>query len=307
MLRCPDCEGGLEPGGVVHGGVVSDEELRCSQGHVWPVRDGVPRFSGEQYAESFGFQWTAFAQTQLDSANGTSESRDTFVEKTGWSLEMLKGRRILEVGCGMGRFLEVVAEAGAEAVGVDLSAAVDAAQSNLRERPNVSVLQADVFRLPFARSCFDLIYSIGVLHHTPDTRQAFLRLPDLLKPGGPIAICVYGSDLGRYSMSDLVRPLTSRLPKPILLRLCRAAVPLGKWQARSRFGPLCHKLFPVSWHSDPTWRWLDTFDWYSPRYQHKHSYEEVEAWFRSVGLEEVRRLPFPVSVSGRRPAVIELA
>ncbi len=291
----------------MRGGVVSEGELRCSLSHVWPVRDGIPRFSGEQYAESFGFQWKAFARTQLDSANGSSASRDTFVEKTGWSLEMLKGRRVLEVGCGMGRFLEVAADAGAEAVGVDLSAAVDAAQSNLGSRSNVNIVQADVFCLPFAESVFDMIYSIGVLHHTPDARKAFLRLPDLLKPGGRIAIWVYGSQLRKYVVSELLRPVTSRLPKRLLLQLCRMAIPLGRWQAKSWLRPLWNKLMPVSLHPDPTWRWLDTFDWYSPRYQHKHSYEEVEGWFRSVGLEEVRRLPFPVSVSGRRPARVESA
>jgi hypothetical protein len=47
---------------------------------------------------------------------------------------------------------------------------------------------------------------------------------------------------------------------------------------------------------------LDTFDWYSPRYQWKHSYREVEQWFRDLGYEDVRRHDFPVAVSARRPA-----
>lgn len=304
LLACPDCAAPIEPPAMEE--VLHEGELRCLASHAWPVRGGVPRFTGQKYAESFGFQWNRFARTQLDSANGSSESRDLFVEKTGFALSSLEGKRVLEVGCGMGRFLEVVADAGAEAIGVDLSAAVDAAQANLGERPNVHILQADVFRLPFPPRSFDLIYSIGVLHHTPDTREAFARLPGLLKADGRIAVWVYGSRLRRYIVSDLLRPVTSRLPKPLLLDMCRVAIPLGRWQRRGWGGGLWNTLMPVSLHPDPDSRWLDTFDWYSPRYQHKHSYKEVEGWFQSAGLEDVRRLSFPVSVSGRRPGAGEV-
>lgn len=301
ILLCPDCGGRLDSSAMEEG-TLSEGELQCLAGHTWPVRGGVPRFTGEEYAESFGFQWTHFSRTQLDSANGTSESRDAFVEKTGFALDTLSGKRVLEVGCGMGRFLEVAADAGAEVVGVDISAAVDAAQANLGQRANVSVVQGDVFRLPFAPASFDLIYSIGVLHHTPSTRRAFLRLPGLLKPGGRITIWVYGPLLRLFLVSTLLRPITSRLPKPLLLKMCRVAIPLGRWQKKSRVGPIWNILMPVSQHPHPDWRWLDTFDWYSPRYQHKHSAREVEGWFRSGGLEDVRSLSCPVSVTGRRPA-----
>ena len=54
-------------------------------------------------------------------------------------------------------------------------------------------------------------------------------------------------------------------------------------------------------HPEPEWRWLDTFDWYSPKYQWKHTYEEVEGWFREAGLVEIHRGEFPVSVRGIRP------
>lgn len=305
VLLCPDCGARFDPPPMEEG-ILRDGELRCLAGHAWPVLGGVPRFTGEKYAESFGFQWNRFSRTQLDSVSGSSQSRDTFVEKTGFPLASLEGKSVLEVGCGMGRFLEVVAEAGAQAVGVDISAAVNAAQANLGNRPNVSIVQADVFRLPFAPESFDLIYSIGVLHHTPDTRKAFLRLPSLLKAGGRIAIWVYGSQLRWFVVSDLLRPITSRLPKRALLSMCRIAIPLGAWQKKSGIGRAWNLLMPVSQHPDPDWRWLDTFDWYSPHYQHKHSYKEVEAWFQGAGLEDVRRLSFPVSVSGRRPGADEV-
>lgn len=270
----------------------------------FPVRSGIPRFvGGEWYSESFGFQWKRFERTQLDSANGTTRSRDTFLQKTGWSLHDLRGRRILDAGCGMGRFAEVCADAGAEVHAVDLSAAVEAAARNLGYRPEVHLYQADIMNLPFPDGSFDFIYSIGVLHHTPDTRGAFLRLLPLLKPGGSIAIWVYSRKLRLFWGSEVLRIGTPALPRSWLLQASRVAIPLYSLHRLPLVGWFSRILLPTSMDPDPEWRWLDTFDWYSPRFQWKHTYEEVEGWFREGGLTEIRRGEFPVSVRGirRRP------
>ncbi len=265
---------------------------------------GVLRFvDSDSYAQSFGKEWNWFARTQLDRpAEERTESREAFAAKTGFSPENLRGRRVLDIGCGMGRFAEVAASWGAEVVGVDLSRAVDAANGNLGALTNTAFLQADVFNLPLREESFDLIYSIGVLHHTPDTHAAFARLPRLLKPGGRIAIWVYATERrARYLASDLYRHLTTRVSEERLLRWCRLADPLGAF-FRTRPGRPFSPLLPVSHHPDPEWRVLDTFDWYAPKYQWKHGWDEVEGWFRKAGLEDVRRHEVPVSVSGRRPA-----
>ena len=206
--------------------------LVSESGHRFPVVRGIPRFvPSDSYAGSFGYQWNRFAKTQLDSASGGTQSRDTFVEKTRIPLADLRGKTILDVGCGMGRFAEVVAEAGGRVVGIDLSSAVDAAAPNLERFENAAVVQADVFSLPFGPETFDLIYSIGVLHHTPDTRKAFLSLPRLLKKRGQVAIWLYARMLRwTLAMSNLYRLVTTRLPKDRLLKLCRIADPLGAFE-----------------------------------------------------------------------------
>lgn len=304
FLRCPSCGSELTLSGDACPSGPQTGSFSCGRGHVFPIVGGIPRFAGDSYATSFGFQWNRFSTTQLDTASGTTESRDTFLEKTGFALEDLHGRRVLDVGCGMGRFLEVVADTGAEAVGIDLSSAVEAARENLRDRPNVSVLQADVFRLPFAEGSFDFIYSIGVLHHTPDTRAAFLQLPRFLRSGGRISIWVYGQRLRAFVVSPLVRQITKRMPAPALLRACEVARPWGGFlrNVRSRhLRFLLHLGMNVSLHPNPEWRVLDTFDWYSPRFQHLHRRDEVRRWFREGGLTEIRDLAFPVAVTGRKP------
>jgi len=295
QLRCVKCSSG--------GVALSGDVWVCPAcGARFPIVRGVARFvDSQEYTDSFGFQWNYFAKSQLDSANGSTRSRDAFIEKTGFTLEELRGKRVLDAGCGMGRFAEIAASAGAEVHAVDLSAAVEAAQSNLAGKGNISFYQGDILNLPFAEAAFDYIYSIGVLHHTPSTKRAFLSLVPLLKPGGSIAIWVYSKRLRLMVGSEIMRPLTSRLPKRLLLKMCRVAIPLYYVHKIPVLGTVSAALFPTSLNQDPEWRWLDTFDWYSPRYQFKHTSDEVENWFREAGLTGLTRLSFPVSMRGRRP------
>jgi SAM-dependent methyltransferase len=254
----------------------------------------------EGYAGNFGFEWTIHRETQLDGASGESEA--SFRLKTGFKPDELKGKRMLDVGCGMGRFAEVASRWGATVYGVDLSMAVNSAFTNLGGRENVHIAQADVFKLPFAPATFDFIFSIGVLHHTPDTKTAFDQLPRLLRRGGKIAIWLYPlyDSVHSYS-SDVWRKLSTRLPKRLLYSLAHLSVPLHYLYRMPRLGLLPRALFPASAHGRARWRVLDTYDWYSPRYQWKHTYEEVWPWFQAQGLTDIRVLGAPVSLQGTRP------
>ena len=298
VFKCLKCGAApLEP--------TPDRTLVCTACRAtYPFVRGVHRFvDSEHYSGSFGYQWNRFSRTQLDSANGNTRSRDTFVEKMGFDMADLRGKKVLDAGCGMGRFAEVCADAGAEVYGIDLSSAVDAAAANLGARPNVTISQADIFAPPFPSGTFDYIYSLGVLHHTPNTRRAFESLVPLLKPGGRIAIWLYWDRLAKVMPgSEILRPLTSRLPKPLLLNLCKVAVPLYHVHRVRKLGLVTSAVLPTSMDPEPEWRILDTFDWYSPRYQWKHNAEEVREWFTTAGLVDLWTGPFEVSVSGRRPA-----
>ena len=294
MLRCPRCGARVDAG---------DEPLRCAGcGRVFPLVRSVARFVDDtHYAGSFGFQWKRFATVQLDSANGTTRSLDTFVAKTGWRTEELRGERVLDAGCGMGRFTEVCCDAGAEVHAVDLSEAVEVAAHNLVDRPNAFFYQADIFDLPFREASFDRVFSIGVLHHTPNTKAAFQQLVRLVRPGGHIAIWVYRARLRLLIGSELLRVVTTRLPRPFMLRAARIAIPLYYVHRIPAIGRVTSIVLPTSMERDPLWRWLDTFDWYTPRFQWKHSTDEVIGWFREAGLVDIRIGEFPVSVSGRKP------
>jgi SAM-dependent methyltransferase len=302
ILRCPQCGGELRdrPSG-----------LECDACEAcFPAVDGVVRFvQTQEYAGSFGFQWSVYARTQLDNAS-SRESETDFRNRTGLEPKDLRGKLVLDVGCGMGRFADIASRWGARVVGVDLSAAAEVAARNMEDREAVSIFRADVFSLPFAPESFDYIYSLGVLHHTPNCEQAFKRLPRLLKPGGTIILWVYSGYNRWYRMSDLYRRVTRRLPSRGLHALCHVAVPLYYVHKGLRGLPgvgrplsnLLHLALPVSLHPNAAMRVLDTFDWYSPNYQSKHTYEEVFRWFESSGLEDLRVMHEPISVRGRRPA-----
>jgi hypothetical protein len=142
-----------------------------------------------------------------------------------------------------------------------------------------------------------------------------------LKPAGRISVWVYhvwrppelrGLKAAHATLkgliSDGLRRITTRLPLRVLHYLCYLAAPLGWLQSRIGSLPPPFRLLlspflliPCSIH--PQWRvrLLDTFDWYSPRYQWKHTVAEVAGWFREAGLTDIDTQGFPVSVRGTRP------
>jgi len=297
LLICPVCGADLPDVSAW-----ANDGHRCAGcGTSFPIFRGIPRFvASDAYAGSFSFEWNRHRKTQLDSAT-TRESEETFREKTGLSPEDVAGRLVLDVGCGMGRFADVVSRWGGRVVGIDLSLAVEAAQANLGGRENVRILQADLFRLPFRPGTFDIMYTLGVLHHTPDCEKAFRQVVPFVRPGGRVCVWVYGKMGPWEHFARLYRRVTVRMPPRLLHALCHLAIP---WYYVCRLplvGRLLWTLVPISEYPNPDWRVLDTFDWYSPKYQSLHTFPEVYRWFQSEGLVGITLLDFAVAVAGTRP------
>lgn len=292
ILFCPVCHQKLNLG--------ANEFICANCTKHFPIKDEIPRFvESESYASSFGFEWNTHRVTQLDHAH-SDLSEKTFREKTGLTPEQVKGKRILDVGCGMGRFADVVSRWGGEVVAIDLSSAVEAAYENLKDRDNVAVLQADVFGLPFKEEVFDIIYSIGVLHHTSDCERAFRALPKFLKPGGKIVIWLYDKNILWGRTAQVYWKIARRMNHELLHNICKLAGPFYYVTKLPVVGKIFWRAFPIDTNPDWNWRILDTFDWYSARYRSWHTYEQVEQWFESEGLLNIKRLPVPVSISGER-------
>ena len=221
-LRCPGCQAELS----------FVRELTCTRcGNSYPVVDDIPRLllpnmrdalTGEgkstvddetqaETAQSFGYEWHRFPEMY-------GEWEKQFLDyMQPHAADFFPGKKILDAGCGNGRFAYYAAKYGADVWAIDLGSAVEVARRNTQAR-NVHVVQADLHNPPFALESFDFIYSIGVLHHLPDPEAAFQNLLRFLKPGGVVQIYLYWKPEQRpikavmLSGISAARRLTTRLP-----------------------------------------------------------------------------------------------
>jgi len=308
LLACPHCRGrfNLTPESS-EGAEIMAGTLVCAQcSAVFRICRGIPRFlpadlapAKKATAAAFGYEWTHYAHL-------TDADREEFLD---WIKPVdpsaFAGRTVLDVGCGKGRHIYLSAKFHArEVVGVDLSDAVESAFHNTRHLPNVHVLQADAYNLPFAQS-FDLAYSIGVLHHLPDPKQGFLRMNAHLKPGGRVAIWVYGKE-GNQWIESLVDPLrihlTSRLPKlatqcvsfsfalPLFAALKALYGPAHKdprWLPLKRRLPYAEYLCAISGYSFAENFW-NVFDHLVAPTAFYHRREDIEDWFSTANIQQVQ-------------------
>ncbi len=305
ILRCPLTgealtlqEAEYEGDRVETGWLVSARTRNC-----YPIRNSIPRFvETSNYADSFGMQWNQFRKTQLDSHSGLPISANRFWRATGWQPSAVAGQWVLDVGCGAGRFAEIALQAGGRVVALDFSSAVDACYANFKQYPDLHVLQADLYALPFANEAFPFVYSLGVLQHTPDVRKAFAALPAMLAPGGRLCVDVYWKRVRTMLHTKyLLRPLTKRLPPKQLFGALRHAVPvlltvsqqLGRiplaGRVLKRLIPVADYtgIYPLSDRQLQEFALLDTFDMLAPRYDNPQTSRMVRHWFDSAGLEGV--------------------
>jgi len=311
-LKCPACKGDLVIRDIQreHDGRIETGTLGCVIcGQEYPILRHVPRFVPmENYASSFGLEWSLHARTQYDSYTGIHLSETRFFEETKWPRD-LTGQMILEAGSGSGRFTEPAASTGAKIISMDYSYAVDANYASNGQRDNVLIVQGDIYRMPFPENCFDKIFCFGVLQHTPHVKEAFMTLPRYLKPGGSLVIDVYIRETGVIgTLKQLlktkywVRPLTTRLPPEGLYRWCQWYV-THMWPVATlinrcipRAGRKINHLLLVADYRGKfdlpeailkEWAVLDTFDKLAPAYDSPQTIQTIRSWFDEAGMSDV--------------------
>jgi ubiquinone/menaquinone biosynthesis C-methylase UbiE len=294
-------------------------------GNNFPVVGNVPRFvSNDNYSSNFGFQWNKFQKTQIDRQSEQFDfSKDRFFSVTNWDHENLNGKVILEVGSGAGRFTKVVLEhTKATLYSVDYSDAVSANfRNNSHYGDRLHLFQASVYEMPFPDNSFDKVFCFGVLQHTPDFKKSVKRLIDKAKPGGEIVVDFYPITgwWTKFHAKYLFRPYTRKLQHERLLKIIdRNADRLislyeffskvGVGRVVNRFLPICdiQGTLPSNLSKKELREWvvLDTFDMFSPEYDHPQRITTVQNWFKEFGAD-VTFAGFLTYAFNKRVAVVK--
>jgi SAM-dependent methyltransferase len=279
--------------------------LECPEGEHFPFIDGIPRFVGmKSYADAFGAQWKRYRLTQLDSYTGTNITEERIRRCLGEGLwGNLSGKQVLECGCGAGRFTEVLLRSGACVTSVDLSDAVEANQENFPQSPSHRIAQADILRLPFALSSFDVVFCLGVIQHTPQPEVTIGALSRQVKPGGTLVIDHYTYCLSEFTKTAaILRPFLKRLPPAAGLRMTErivdALLPLHKYVRRirlaqallSRISPvLCYyQAYPqLNDELQHQWALVDTHDSLTCWYRRFRTKSQIERTMKALGFEGI--------------------
>lgn len=176
-----------------------DGSLISPEGKSYPVVRGIPRFvSSENYASAFGEQWNRFPKTQLDSHTGLTLTEDRLARCMRGQLPQLANKRVLEAGCGAGRFTEVLLKYGALVDAFDYSSAVDANAANNGTSDRLTLVQADIREMPFPKGSYDCVVCLGVIQHTPDPEITIRSLWQMVRPGGYMVFDHYRLKIRNY-------------------------------------------------------------------------------------------------------------
>ncbi|MGI8582245.1 MAG: class I SAM-dependent methyltransferase [Chitinophagaceae bacterium] len=284
---------------------ISDDGLKNNEDIIFPKVDGAYRIvAGNNYTESFGFQWNRFAETQLDKTANFKISKNRFFAETRWDKEDLTGKCILEVGSGAGRFSQIILDfTDAELYSVDYSNAVEANYKNNGANNRLKLFQASIYELPFAPAQFDKVICLGVLQHTPNVERSVKELIDMAKPGSEVIVDFYPIKgwWTKLQAKYLLRGLTKKMGNEKLFQkidknidwLVKTSKFFSKIKLSklNRFLPLCDidgtlpKNLPYKQLREMCV--LDTFDMFSPEYDQPQKISTVVNWFRKYNMKEV--------------------
>lgn len=256
----------------------------------------------ERVIEGFGKEWEHFNQRGLNALERSKIFADYF-SVFPWSRLPASQGIGADIGCGSGRWAAVVAPRVGHLHLVDASAsALSVAAVATKELNNVSYHQADVTRLPFEDGTLDFAYSLGVLHHVPDTADAVGEIAKKLKHGAPLLLYLYyrfdnrpGWYRNLWRVSDLIRRVVSRLPFRIRLIVSTvvAAVVYFPLSQIARIGERQGRnvdAWPLSYYRDKSFYTMrtDSLDRLGTVLEQRFTREEIREMLRRAGMDEIR-------------------
>lgn len=247
--------------------------------------------------QSFSVQWRQFEYEDRTWGLDVQDRIDHYLHEFQLSAEELKGKKILDGGCGNGKFTCAVSVFGQEVFGMDQSTSPIRAMDNKhtfagKQSPLVHFVQGNVFFPPFRNDFFDHIYSSGVLHHTPDTYKAFKSLIPVLKKGGKYYILLYKKrSLVIELPLSVIRIITTRMSLVNLYRFLYSFVTIFLvirkliWLLRAKW---------VKANLTRREEAVVLFDTFSPKYRYTHTTEEVVDWYKKLNFTDATAIDLKI-------------
>ncbi|RME31680.1 class I SAM-dependent methyltransferase [Candidatus Woesearchaeota archaeon] len=281
------------------------------------IKDGIPRFVPENnYARSFSIEWARHASLRFDS----DFVKKKILARTGWSTRWLKGKTILECGCGGGNDTKALLDLGAQVAAFDLSTGVEQAKALIGEHPGLlGFFQASIMDIPVKSESFDIVFCHRVLQHTPDPKKAFFEMARIVKPGGTLFMHSYDKSWQNLThWRYRYRWLTKRMKPETLARLIEKHGPwlyrLVVWMDRWWLGRAIHHCAIPFWNYERgkmrqeftreqryQWACMNTFDSLSPAHDHPTHPRTMRRWFEEAGFTRIRlRRRNPVIMIGMK-------
>lgn len=250
---------------------------------------------------SFGEEWARFDQSVLDEAEWSAMFNTYFSIFPFDSLpENAEG---FDMGCGSGRWAKGVAPRVGRLNCIDpAESALVVARRNLAGRNNVIFHRGGVDNPGVGVASQDFGYSLGVLHHIPDTAAALKSCTNLLKPGAPFLLYLYYRFDNRpawfrtvWKASEIIRGAVNRIPnqaKPLVTDLLAATV----YWPLARVARLLEKLginpaaLPLAYYRDRSFYTMrtDSRDRFGTPLEQRFTRREIEAMMREAGLENIQ-------------------
>jgi SAM-dependent methyltransferase len=263
----------------------------------------------------FGDEWARFDQSALSPAE-RQRMFDAYFQIFPWHT-LSAGAVGADFGCGSGRWAALVAPRAGRLYCIDASPrALDVARRNLAAFSNCEFVEADIGEVPLPKSCLDFGYSLGVLHHLPDTAAGLVSCVDKLKRGAPFLLYLYyrfdnrpAWYRGLWYCSDACRRVTSRLPFRIRATVSEVAAVCIYWPL-ARLASLLERAgmdvsrFPLAYYrSKPLYVMrTDALDRFGTRLEQRFTRHEIEEIMEKAGLTDVKfsdKAPFWCAVGVR--------
>jgi SAM-dependent methyltransferase len=257
--------------------------------------------SDDGTVRGFGYEWTRFDQSDLNDSE-LHTLADSYFRIFPWSI-LPEGAVGFDLGCGSGRWAKAVAGRVGRLHCIDASPeALAVARRNLRGLSNVEFHHASVDDMPLADRSMDFGFSLGVLHHVPDTGAGIRACAAKLKRGAPLLVYLYYAFDNRpswfrrvWAVSNAGRRVISRLPLPVRYAASQA-IAAGVYFPLARAAAFAERLgidvsnVPLSGYRDRSFYVMrtDALDRFGTRLERRFRADEIRTLMEAAGLVNVR-------------------